>query len=169
MFKNKLPTADVQVQTVIRVYPHILEGSDLPKITTDKKLQTVLSESPKDSEHFYALLKYTPYSDIIENNIRIIDIPRKKKLTFRALASSSEIEDHIRELTLSDDDGVGYLCAEILRGRETQHKQHFSDSHTQTDVLVHPHILEDQDVALVCETKATQTVTMTNCHGKNNN
>ncbi|XP_057670912.1 uncharacterized protein LOC130902677 [Diorhabda carinulata] len=156
MSKNKSIKIDAAVQTVIRVHPNTLDINGFPYISSEKKLQTVLSEKPDDNKHFYSLLKFTPYSDIVENSMKIIDIPRKKKLQFHYLPSA-KIDENIRDLVLADDDGVSYICAEILKRRKTGNKIHYHDQETQTDVLVHPHILEDTDVSTVSETKGTQT------------
>ncbi|CAH1104602.1 unnamed protein product [Psylliodes chrysocephalus] len=150
--------AHANTQTIIKVHPHMLEIDQIPKVTTDRRQGTVLSITPKPDNNFYSLLRYTPYSDIKENSIRVLDIPRLPKLQFHSIAESEEMEQRAREFSLADDDGVGYLCCSLIRRELCHNRTCFFDSEAQTDVSVVPHVLlDDNNVAFVFTTRGSQT------------
>lgn len=138
-------------QTVIRVYPFVIEGvTHFADVKSDKKNQTAVSaRHDLESAKFYSLLRYTPFQDIKEDCLRVMEIPRFRKLTFYTLAMPDNLEETVKMFTLADDDGAGYVCSEVLRRAEGKTTRSYQDAEVQTDVRAYPHILEPSKVATV--------------------
>lgn len=148
-------------QTVIRVYPFVIEGvTHFADVKSDKKNQTTLSvRHDLESNKFYTLLRYTPFQDIKEDSLRVIEIPRFRKLNFITLAMPDNLDETIKKFTLEDDDGVGYLCSEVLRRAEGKITKSYKDAEVQTEVRAVPHLLEPAAVATVITDSQVQTMT----------
>ncbi|KAG5877454.1 hypothetical protein JTB14_026508 [Gonioctena quinquepunctata] len=149
MTDNTPTTVNAETQTIIRVYPHVFNQSDeVASISSDKKIQSVIQMNPNDeTSKFFSLLRFTPYADIMENSIRVIDLERKKKLQF-AVLQKPNLEADARRCFLADDDGVGEICLSVIqRGLKREGRSSFTDSTAQTDVKVKPHILQELKVA----------------------
>lgn len=173
MSTNELPTVDSEetvissnltdssTQTVIRVYPFILEGfSHYANIQSDKKIQTTLSvKQDLESSKFYSLLRYTPFQDIKEDSLRVIEIPRPRRLQFSSFALHKNLDVIAKMFSLEDDDGVGYICSEVLHRVEHKFTKALKDAEVQTDLMVSPHILDpaSQSVAIVYNDSGNQT------------
>lgn len=160
--QKKVATVDAAVQTVIRVYPHIL---DQPKyqqygarISSDKKMQTEISIKPDEkNEQFYSLLRFTPYQDIQENCIRIINLPRQVRLQFNPGVEFDKMAQVARQFSLADDDGVGYICSELIHRLGKRYRPAYVEEGAQTDLNVYPHLLSDEHVATVKNNLSSQT------------
>lgn len=150
---------DSSTQTVIRVYPFILEGySDFARIKSDKKSQTALSVKPDlENSKFYSMLRYTPFPDIKEDSLRVIEIPRPRKLHFSSFAHHENIEKHAIMFSLADDDGAGYVCSEVLHRIESRFTISYRTVEIQTDIQVTPHLLNPNAVASVFIDNGAQT------------
>ncbi|XP_050313736.1 uncharacterized protein LOC126748504 isoform X2 [Anthonomus grandis grandis] len=124
---------DIGVQTVIKVYPFILPPSTgRASVTSDKKFCTVLSlETSTESSKFYNLLQYTPYHDIEENNLRVLNLPRKTKLQW---VTNKFSEETLKAVSLADDDGIGQVCDDLLLRLRTGKKTQWTEAGTQTDL-----------------------------------
>lgn len=138
-------------QTVIRVHPFIFDGNnEYAEVKSDKKVQTALNVSHDlNSSKFYSLLRYTPFQDIRENSLRVFEIPRSRRLQFSSLAQNDNLDQKAVNFTLEDDDGVGYVCTEILRRLRNRVSKAYVDAEAQTDVRVSPQLLDSQAVATV--------------------
>ncbi|CAG9854592.1 unnamed protein product [Phyllotreta striolata] len=142
-------TANASAQTIIKVHPHLLEADQISKVTTDRRQGTVLSVGPRQEQHFYSLLRFTPFSDIKENSVRILDIPRSKRLQFNPINVSEEMESKAKMFSLADDDGAGFVCCSVIRREMVRDQAALVGAGTQTDVAVSPHILDENNVAYV--------------------
>lgn len=155
---KKTTTVDVAVQTVIRVYPHILEPDNIARVSSDKRMQTEISIKPDEkNEQFYSMLRFTPYQDIQENCIRIIDLPRQVRLHFNPGVETDKMAQTARLFSLADDDGVGYICSELVYRLARKHKLSYVDEGVQTDLNVYPSLLKNEHVATVKTNSNLQT------------
>lgn len=155
---RKTTTVDASVQTVIRVYPHILDPQNTARVSSDKRMQTEISIKPEErNDQFYSLLRFTPYQDIQENCIRIMDLPRQVRLHFNPVVESDKMAEIARQFSLADDDGVGYICSELIYRLARRQKPSYVDEGVQTDLNVFPNLLRDQHVATVKATRNLQT------------
>ncbi|KAF7282956.1 hypothetical protein GWI33_001639 [Rhynchophorus ferrugineus] len=136
MSTTTLSTEDKEVQTVVRVFPFILEATDTrASARSEKKFCTVLSlETNKENKAFYSLLQYCPFSEIQKDSIRVLDLPRKTKLTF--LKHYRFSADELRILSLADDDGVAEYCVDMLTRMVAGQLTSYRETDTQTDVMV---------------------------------
>ncbi|CAH1968799.1 unnamed protein product [Acanthoscelides obtectus] len=136
---------DQSVQTVIRVSPHVLDTvTDYATVTSDKKMQTLIATRPQDlNTQFYSMLCYTPFQDIREDALRVLELPRKPRLQIKSAAIGQDILRAAVDFSLVDDDGVGYICSEVMHRRALQSKPAFVDASVQTDLHIQPHILNE--------------------------
>lgn len=102
---------DKEVQTMIRVYPHVFKESMIrTHITSDVRIQTEISLPPhEDDKHIYSLLEYIPFQDLQKQNIRVLNLPRKQRLQFTSSAKV-EIENCSQ---IIDDDGIHEICLDL--------------------------------------------------------
>ncbi|VEN60895.1 unnamed protein product [Callosobruchus maculatus] len=142
---SRAQKVDQSVQTVIKVSPHVLDTTtNYATVTSDKKMQTLIATRPKDlSSQFYSMLCYTPFQDIKEDAIRVLELPRKPRLQIKSAATSQDILKAAVSFSLLDDDGVGYICSEVMHRRALRFKKAYVEASTQTDLHIHPHILND--------------------------
>lgn len=156
--QNRTTTTDASTQTVIKVFPHILAPFQMAKASSDKKMQTEISIKPDDRiEQFYSLLRFTPYQDIQENCLRIIDLPRLVQLQFNPKVAFDKMSQMARQFSLADDDGVGYICCELIHRLDRMQRRSLTDTGMQTDMKVAPHLLKEQEVAIVTTSTTLQT------------
>lgn len=157
--KNDPPKVNEEVQTIIRVYPHVLEYNLTAHLSSERKCQTEIAIKPEqETKKFYSMLEYTPFQDIQETSIRTINLPRKARLQFNS-ASLSRL--HIGNYLELDDDALSELCLDIrerIRAGLYKAPKSFVDKEIQTDLRVQPHILEDDKVASILEDATTQKV-----------
>lgn len=145
---------DKSVQTVIRVQTK-KDDEDSVKVLSEKKMQTMIATQPnEDDSNFISLLRYTPYQDIYEDALKIIDLPRKARLQFGSLAGKFYNDSGM--FSLLDDDGVGYVCCEVVRFHDEPRRIEYADSAVQTDLKIRPHILSEESVATVTRDTGAQ-------------
>lgn len=155
-------------QTVIRVYPFVIEGvTQFADIKSDKKIQTVLTVKQNlESNKFYTLLRYTPFQDIKEDSVRVLDIPRFRKLQFVSNSVPQNAEEKAAEFSMIDDDGVGYICSDVLQRLQNRTPKAYKDAEAQTDVRARPHILDSVSVASIFIDGSTLTIPSPCCRRK---
>nr|CAI5858077.1 unnamed protein product [Callosobruchus analis] len=155
---QKVEKADQSVQTIIRVSPHVFDTiTDYAVVSSDKKMQTLIATKPRDqNSQFYSMLCYTPFQDIKEDALRVLELPRKPRLQIKSAATSQDILKAALKFSLLDDDGVGYICSEVMHRRALRFKKAFTEASTQTDLHVQPHILNDS-VAKVFKDSSAMT------------
>lgn len=151
---------DSSTQTVIRVYPFFIEGvTNCAEVKSDKKIQTTLSVKQNlEDNKFYTLLRYTPFQDITEDSLRVIQIPRPRKLQFLGLPIPQNVDKKAAKFAMADDDGVGYICCEVLHHLENRTSKAYQDAEVQTDVRACPHLLDTESVATVFIDGSSQTM-----------
>ncbi|XP_030753093.1 uncharacterized protein LOC115880107 [Sitophilus oryzae] len=135
--KSLKETEEKEVQTVIHVYPFILEPSDKhANVSEDKSFSTLLTLEPdRDNEEFYKMLEYCPFHEIEKDNVAVLDLPRKHKITF--LLNSKFSPDSLRALSLLDDDGISECCIDLLsRMRTGKALKSYKDGENQTNLMV---------------------------------
>nr|CAH7740002.1 unnamed protein product [Callosobruchus chinensis] len=163
---------DQSVQTVIKVSPHVLDTvTDYATVTSDKKMQTLIATKPRDqNSQFYSLLCYTPFQDIREDALRVLELPRKPRLQIKSAATSQDIERAAIRFSLLDDDGVGYICSEVMHRRALRSKRAFVEASTQTDLKIHPHILDDSVAKVFMDSSTiTNPINVPSCSRKQSN
>ncbi|RZC33926.1 uncharacterized protein BDFB_002908, partial [Asbolus verrucosus] len=88
--------------------------------------------------------EYTPFQDIQESSVRIINLPPKNQY----LGSISATRLWLTNCLYLDDDALSELCLELReRVRKGVHRKltTFEDKNTQTDLHVQPHVLENEE------------------------
>lgn len=126
--------ADKEVQTIIRVHPHILESHKIKAcVISEDKCQTEITIPPdQEDKAFYSMLEYIPFHDIQESSVRVVDLPRKLRLHFSSVSKLVLLDSH----RFLDDDGVHALCQELKEREEkglNRKTKTFTNNETQTE------------------------------------
>ncbi|EFA01544.1 hypothetical protein TcasGA2_TC007105 [Tribolium castaneum] len=136
--RHRLPpekiTMDKEVQTMIRVYPHILESNKIKAhVISESKCQTEVSIAPdQEDKLFYSMLEYIPFHDIQENSVKVVDLPRKLRLHFSSTTKLTLLDS----CDLLDDDGIYELCLELKereRSSANRRSKAFKNVEVQTE------------------------------------
>ncbi|KAJ3649742.1 hypothetical protein Zmor_021466 [Zophobas morio] len=108
-FSSHKKSYSKEVQTTIRVQPHILGSTKLKaQVLQETKIQTEISINPdQDAKMVYSPLEYIPFQAIQSGCIRAINLPRKLQLQF---SPSLDLDSYD---CLLDDDGVNELMIDL--------------------------------------------------------
>lgn len=163
MTTNDLPNGgnrSVLVQTTLRV----AETDDEIEIVSDRGIQTIASTIPtSDNQSFIPFLEFTPYSEIVKDSQKVLDLPRKAALQFN-------LENKTHKKSLSEINPKGVLKKSmsnttLITDSDLLISQHIvptmpktkEEREIQTDLTVNPYILDEDTVANVCTQLSVQT------------